>query len=199
MTRYECPRDRWERGDRSVRRAGTLQARPRCQVFDVRSPAESGNTYVEGDVCDVEAVDAAVEGVDAVVHLAGLLPAKCEVDPLLAQRVNVGGTLAVLEAVRGTDTRFVFTSSKAVFGPIVGEYGHPHYTPLSEDVTKSPQDVYGFTNYTAEWYCRRYSREAAVDAVILRFASTFGPGKGDAHGELSLLSHMVEAAAAERP
>lgn len=153
--------------------------------------------YRLGDVTDPEAVADAIDGADAVVHLAGLLPDACEADPRRAERVNVGGTLNVLAAASERDgVRVLCASSKAVYGTVTGEHAHPTYEPVSEDASKSPTDVYGATKLACEQYCRAYARNEGLDVAWFRFASTFGPGKGDSHGELSLLSRLVEGAAA---
>lgn len=177
-------------------------------VFDRVEPTFEGVTadspeftYVDGDVTDSSAVARAIEtpdgSVDAVVHLAALLPDACEADPRRAERVNVGGTLNVLAAASEREkVRVLCASSKAVYGSITGEHAHPTYEPMSEDAPKSPTSVYGTTKLACEQYCRAYARNEDLDVACFRFASTFGPGKGDSHGVLSLLSKLIEGGAA---
>src|SRR5262249_55926585 len=81
---------------------------------------------VPGDLTDPAALRRALEqhAISHVIHLAGLQVPTCRADPLLGARVNVGGTLAVFEAVRlaaGQVQRLVYASSAAVFGP-PGDY-----------------------------------------------------------------------------
>lgn len=71
-----------------------------------------------GDVSEAAQVADAVSGVDAIVHLAAILPPFADRDPGLAHRVNVGGTTELLRAASrtGRAPAFVFASSVSVFG-----------------------------------------------------------------------------------
>jgi len=69
----------------------------------------------EGDIRDAESLARAVQGVDAVIHLAGLTSARTEAE---YQEVNVLGTAAVVQAARAAGVkRFVYVSSLAALGP----------------------------------------------------------------------------------
>jgi len=82
--------------------------------------------FVRGDVRDYGAVEYAVRGVDAVVHLAALIDVAESVEkPDLYFDVNVRGTYNVAKASRNINT-FVFASSSAV-------YGEPIKVPIPED------------------------------------------------------------------
>jgi len=84
---------------------------------------------VWGDVRDEAQVASWVQRVDAVVHLAAIIPPFSEIDPERARAVNVGGTENVLRAIE-TATRpplLVFGSSISVFGP--SQRGAPLRTP----------------------------------------------------------------------
>jgi UDP-glucose 4-epimerase len=174
-------------------------------VFDVEPPDVDGSdsdegavAYVEGDVTDETAVAEAVSAADAVVHLAALLPDACERNPRRAEAVNVGGTLNVFEAAADHGTRVVYASSKAVLGTPTGVHTHPTYEPIGEDAPKSPTNVYGVTKAAVERYAAAY-RADGLDVAALRFASTYGPGKGRAHGDLALLPNAIRRAAAGDP
>src|SRR5262249_37917596 len=63
-----------------------------------------------------------------IVHAAGFVGAVSAANPALSIQVNVMGTVNVLEAARAFDVkRVVYTSSKGVYGPALGEYGAPTY------------------------------------------------------------------------
>jgi nucleoside-diphosphate-sugar epimerase len=162
-------------------------------VFDVEEPDASAARYVDGDITRPEDVEAAVADADAVVHMVSLLPPACRSDPRRAERINVGGTLNVLEAV-ADGTRVITVSSKAVFGPITGMHAHPDFEPLGEDAPKAPTTVYGVTKLACERYAAQYKRRG-VDVAAVRFASTYGPGKGERHGNRSLVPRAIERAA----
>jgi len=120
---------------------------------------------VWGDVTQPDSVRGALEGVDLVVHMAGILPpVTCE-KPDLARKVNVGGTGTVVEMIkeRGGNIPLIFTSSVAVFGP----------TPSAREpvsVAKNrpnPRDIYGETKLEAE----NLIRQSGLDYLILRLTA----------------------------
>ncbi|MBE0481271.1 MAG: NAD(P)-dependent oxidoreductase [Dehalococcoidia bacterium] len=118
-----------------------------------------------GDVTKPDSVINAVQGVDAVVHMAGLLQPLTENNPHLAARVNIGGTRSVVDAVKSTGRRIplVYTSSTAVYGPCPDMDGviDPDIQPLN------PSTVYAQTKIEAE----NIIRESGIDYVILRLTS----------------------------
>src|SRR3990172_2050981 len=69
-----------------------------------------------GDVIDPASLGAALEGVDAVVHLAAIIPPNVDKAPELARRVNVDGTRCLIEQMEASRTarRLVFASSQGV-------------------------------------------------------------------------------------
>lgn len=93
-----------------------------------------------GDITEFSSVRAAITGVDAVIHLAGMVPPHVARNPELARRVNVGGTknlIALMEA-SGMAKRLVFASSVGVFGDV-----QDREPPLRADTPVSPSDDYG--------------------------------------------------------
>jgi nucleoside-diphosphate-sugar epimerase len=117
---------------------------------------------VKGDVCDPAAVKSAVEGVDAIIHLAAIVgyPA-CKKEPQLAQAVNVDGTRNLLR-FRKPDTKVLFASTGSIYGSI------PDYV-CNEETPRAPITLYGETKATAE--------QMVLDAgnsVAYRFATAFG-------------------------
>jgi nucleoside-diphosphate-sugar epimerase len=163
-------------------------------VFDIEPPKGDGGDYVNGDITDEDDVQRAVEQEDVVVHLAALLPRACRRNPRRAEAINVGGTLNVLEKAAEEDIRVIYASSKAVFGTTTGVNTHPEYQPIGEDAPKSPTSIYGVTKATVEQFAADY-RQDGLDAAAVRFASTYGPGKGDAHGDLAMLPNAIRRAA----
>lgn len=167
-------------------------------VFDPATPDLDEVSFIDGDVTDEPTVREAVESMDTVVHLAALLPDACQQAPRRAVSVNVGGSLNVFEAAIDAESRTVFASSKGVFGSISGRHAHPTYEPIGEDAPRSPTSVYGVTKAAVERLAMAY-RADGLDAVGLRFASTYGPGKGAAHGELAVLPRAIRRAAVGDP
>lgn len=120
---------------------------------------------VWGDITQPDSVRKAVDGVDAVVHMAGIIQPLTETKPELAARVNVGGTETLVRSIknRGDNIPLVFTSSAAVFGPC------PDATePLSPDRNPSnPTTVYAQTKLRSE----NLIKESGINYVILRLTS----------------------------
>ena len=120
---------------------------------------------VWGDITRPDSVKRALEGVDAVVHLAGMVEPMTEQNPDLASRINVGGTRTIVDVVRdrGASIPFVYISTAAVFGPTphATECLHPDKDPCN------PASVYARTKLQAE----DLIRESGIDYVILRLTS----------------------------
>jgi nucleoside-diphosphate-sugar epimerase len=113
---------------------------------------------------EATALAAALRGVEAVVHLAGLVSAARERDYFAA---NVDGTRAVAEAARGVGARLVHVSSLAAAGPA------PRTAPRSEDDPPNPITAYGRSKLESE---RVLSGMAGLRWVVLRPGVVYGPG-----------------------
>jgi UDP-glucose 4-epimerase len=116
--------------------------------------------------------DAAVEiasRMEGIVHLAGLSNASASREnPLLYNRVNAMGTLAMLEGARRGGARIVFASSQRVY--------RPSPLPIPESGSIKPQDPYGYSKRCGEEWLEMYARFYGVHGVVLRFFSVYGPG-----------------------
>ncbi len=159
--------------------------------------------FVQGDLLDRDGLAATVRasGARCIVHLAALMPPACEADPALGYRVNLLGALNVFDVARELGVgRVVFASSKSRYGAMDGEYGAPTFRPVTEEyVGTPPLDVYGSTKLALEDAARHYRRLWNMDLIALRFGSTYGPGKLQRHGALSLKSRIVEMGALGEP
>jgi UDP-glucose 4-epimerase len=150
-------------------------------TYDVRAfsrrPPESGLfrdpvVSVTGDVSDPAAARRAARGVDVIVHLAALLHIVDPAPSMRAEydRVNVGGTAAVMEAARAEGvSRVVLLSSVAV-------YGHGTGTLLDEESPPRPETFYGETKLAAEHIALAARRDDGSPlATVLRSAAVYGP------------------------
>jgi UDP-glucose 4-epimerase len=152
---------------------------------------------VIGDICDKDALEKAVDqhGVTHIAHLAALMPEPAEADPRLAIKVGTEGTINVLEVARAKNIkRVVFTSSKAAYGEISGEYAPPACKPVREDHAKEPADLYGSIKVCCEELGRYYRETYGIEFIALRFVSIYGPGKEARHGPLSFYGQLIERA-----
>ncbi len=149
-----------------------------------------GIELIWGDIADADAVNAAVAGKDAVVHLAALLPPATEKFPERAREINVHGTRHVVEAIeRGAlDTHLVFPSSLSVYGP--GRNGGP---PRREDEPVMGTDVY--TSGKVE--CENLLKASSIRWTIFRVGvcTDARAGKG---GDPEILRVMFSASATTR-
>ena len=137
------------------------------------------------DITSPEAAAVVREGrFDVVCHLAAQIDVRKSVaDPAYDARVNIGGTLNLLEAVRTsrTSTRFVFSSTGgAVYGDLVT-------LPTEEGSAKDPQSPYGSAKLSTEYYMGYYARVHGLDTVALRYANVYGP-RQDPHGEAGVVA-----------
>lgn len=159
--------------------------------------------FTVGDVTDLGAVIRALDeyAVDSVIHLAALLPTRCEADPVAAMKVNVGGTQTLLEAARIKGLRrVVLASSKAVYAPFEGLHAHPNYEPVPEGHPRMPASMYGVTKAVVEDLAAQYRALFGIPVVCFRLSFTYGPGKLQRHaGPTALLSSLVECARAGTP
>lgn len=143
------------------------------RVFDLDTPRnrESVEELAEraeifwGDITQPLSVRKAMEGVDAVVHMAAILPPAASQNPQLTHRVNVGGTKILVDLIkeRGGHIPFVFTSSVAVFGP------SPNANePICVDKTvPQPKGTYADTKLEAE----NLIKQSGIDYLILRLTA----------------------------
>ena len=107
--------------------------------------------------------------VEAVLHCAArALVGESVADPALYYRENVGGGVALLDAMRaaGVD-RLVFSSSAAV-------YGAPARTPITEDAPLAPINPYGETKRVLEAAMAAYGHAYGLRSVALRYFNVAG-------------------------
>ena len=131
-------------------------------------------------------------GITHVVHTAAYISALSAAQPAESVEINVMGTVNVLEAARAASVaRVVYTSAKGVYGPFLGEYGAPTYKPVTEDHPKEPKRIYDSAKLMGE-HATLYWGTLGLDVVILRFATTYGPGKTARHGKMGVTSQIVE-------
>ncbi|HEV2772055.1 MAG TPA: NAD-dependent epimerase/dehydratase family protein [Thermoleophilaceae bacterium] len=144
-----------------------------------------GVDFVEDDVRDAAAVAKLLERVrpEVVFHLAAQIDVRRSVaDPVFDARINVEGTINVLEAARGTQVaRFVNASTGGAI------YGEGRILPASEDHPVAPEAGYGQSKFAAEGYCELYARLYGLSTVSLRCGNVFGP-RQDPLGEAGVVA-----------
>jgi UDP-glucose-4-epimerase GalE len=156
--------------------------------------------FVEGDVTDPVAVGRALREhrIFAVIHLAAFLDVGESVrEPARYYRNNVGGALAVLEAMAAeTVGHFVFSSTCAV-------YGDPLETPIVEGHPQRPVNSYGETKLAVERALPHFERAHGIHAISLRYFNASGADPdgeiGEDHSpEIHLIPRAIDAATGGR-
>src|SRR5690606_25043980 len=129
---------------------------------------------IAGDIAEPDAMAEAIPaGTDVVFHLAAVVSAAAEADFDLGMRVNLHGTLAVLEACRRLQKppRVVFTSSVASFGG-----GQDATVP--DDGRQLPANSYGTQKAIGELLLQDATRRGFLDAVCIRLPTVIvRPGR----------------------
>ena len=125
--------------------------------------------FVRGDVLDPGALDAALEGVTFVHHLAANPDVKfSDAEPDRDLRQNALATHALLEAMRRRGvTRLAFASTSAV-------YGASPVQPIPESQPCRPISLYGATKLACEAMISAYTQMFGFRAWVLRFANVVG-------------------------
>jgi UDP-glucose 4-epimerase len=113
------------------------------------------------------------DGVDAVLHFAAKsLVAESVAKPSLYWDHNLGGSLALLEAMRQTGAaRIVFSSTAAV-------YGEPERTPIEETAPARPTSPYGASKLAVDTALAEHARMHKIGAVSLRYFNVAGAAAG---------------------
>lgn len=156
-----------------------------------------GARLVELDICDRQALLEAFGEArpEVVFHLAAQIDVrKSTADPAYDARVNVEGTINVLEAARATGTRRVVNSSTG--GAI---YGEGQILPAPEDHPVAPEAPYGQSKFAAEGYCELFRRLHGLSTISLRYGNVYGP-RQDPLGEAGVIAIFCgRLVAGERP
>jgi len=131
-----------------------------------------GASFTHGLVRD-QAQAMLADGVDAVLHFAAKsLVAESVAKPSLYWEHNLGGTLALLEAMRVIGTvRIVFSSTAAV-------YGEPEHTPIEEAAPARPASPYGASKLAVDTALAEHARMHKIGAVSLRYFNVAGAAAG---------------------
>ena len=182
------------RGDRIVATdLGDDPVRPRLLMSD---ETLGKMTWASLDVTDTKAVADIVEseGVDRIIHLAGLQIPFCRANPALGAAVNVDGTVNVFEAARAEGIKSIaYASSIAVLGPANSYDAYP----LDDSVLPNPSTLYGVYKVANEGTARIYAQDWGVGSIGLRPHSVFGIGRDQ--GVTADFAKAILAAAIGKP
>jgi nucleoside-diphosphate-sugar epimerase len=137
------------------------------------TPAEAESNGIICDITDVSRLRALFqsERIDAIVHLAAILPTAAQRQPVLASQVNIQGSLNLLEMAREFGVRrFIFGSSLSVYGTC------PEDQLVSEQDRAAPEDLYGAAKLYVEQLGKTYRLASSLEFASLRIGRVVGPG-----------------------
>ncbi|MFL5586311.1 MAG: SDR family oxidoreductase [Ktedonobacteraceae bacterium] len=125
---------------------------------------------IRGDLRNLEAVRAAVEGVEVVFHQGALASVPRSIaDPVTSLEININGTQNVLQAARDAGVRrVVYASSSSI-------YGNTPTLPKHEQMQPDPVSPYAIHKLTGELLCQAFTAIYGLETVALRYFNVFGP------------------------
>jgi len=134
--------------------------------------------YLKLDLLDRNRVFEAVKGNDVVVHFAASPLGLSLEAPAENMRVNVEGTLNILDAARKHDIKkIIYSSASSVVGTI-------KYNPVDEDHPCTPKTPYAVAKKACEDYLRVYNELYGLHYLMFRFFNVYGPWQGYKSGGL---------------
>jgi len=163
-------------------RIGSNLCKELCKKYEVRALALQDDPQINkissldteivyGNLEDYESIVKAVEGVDAVIHLAAVMGRPSGMSKQRYFNINVVGTLNMLEAsVNNSVDKFLLASTDATY-PVT----EPLYTPVDENHPQRPNSLYGLVKVLCEKMCFEYTREYGLPTTILRYGTVLTP------------------------
>lgn len=149
---------------------------------------------VVGSITDTELVPKLMTDTDLVVQLAAHRAVLRSVEhPLETDRVNVGGTLNVLDCARAAGVRRVVSASSS------SVYGGAAVMPTPESSPLMPRSPYAVSKLTGEHYSRVFSELFGLETVSMRFFNVYGPRQRPDSRYAAVIPLFIEAVAANQP
>ena len=156
------------------------------------NPANLEGTDVQlvvATILDPDALDRALAGADAVVHL-GALPSvpRSVKDPVATHHANATGTLEVLQAARRAgELPVVVASSSSV-------YGANRELPKRESMRTRPISPYAVSKQATEAYALSFGHTYGLPTLAFRFFNVYGPLQPAGHAYAAVIPAFVDAA-----
>ena len=159
---------------------------------DIRQTDDQSGPFEILDVTNAQRMhDLAKDfGADTLVHMAALLSATAEENPLLAWNLNMGGLVNALEASRELNMQFFTPSSIGAFGPSTPKKNTP------QDTLQRPTTMYGVNKVAGELLCDYYFTKFGVDTRGVRFPGLISnvaqPGGGTTDYAVDIYYKAIE-------
>ena len=157
------------------------------------SSIPEGAEFVHGELSDIGLLESAIEGCDAVVHLAASsIVSQSVQEPVSTFKNNAVNGLYLLEAMRTKGVKkIVFSSTAAV-------YGDPHTLPIKEEHPKQPLSPYGASKISLEAILHAYHKSYGLHAFSLRYFNAYGPGERH-DPETHAIPNFIKSILAKKP
>jgi len=130
--------------------------------------------------------------IDEIFHLAAILSSDSEQSPLQSMRVNIKGTINVLETAK------LFNINKVIFPSTISTYGLNAVEPVNENQIQQPTNIYGVTKVLDELWGLYYYNKYRIDFRSVRFPRIVNPGRTGS-GAALFPSELIEKVALEEP
>ncbi len=155
----------------------------RANLPDSELGAGRGFSFIEADVTDPRFVETVTDDIEVICHLAAQIDVRASVqDPMEDARVNVLGTINVLEAARQAGVRkVVFASSGGAI------YGEPARMPVDETTPVNPLSPYAASKVCGETYLGMYHALYGLETTALAPSNVYGP-RQDPYGEAGVVA-----------
>ena len=169
---------------------GLLNSGFKVKIFDDLSTGLKQNIskdaeFVNASILDTGQINGAIEDCEVVVHLGarGSVPRSIK-DPIATHDVNSTGTLNVLEAVRTTNSHYIFSSSSSV-------YGSNMILPKNENMVLRPITPYAASKMSGEGLSLAYAKTYELPVSTFRFFNIFGPWQRPDHEYAAVLPKWI--------
>ncbi|MBM3130283.1 MAG: NAD-dependent epimerase/dehydratase family protein [Chloroflexi bacterium] len=145
------------------------------RVLDDLSAGESSALhsrvlFTRGDVRDTPKLWGLLKGTDCVYHLAARVSvAESVLYPMEYNAVNVGGTVALMTAVRDAGVKRVILASSGA------TYGNQPQQPVAENALMHPDSPYAVSKLASEYYLHSIGALWQIETVVLRIFNAYGP------------------------
>ena len=159
---------------------------------DIRKDENNAGPFALLDVTDDKRMFALAKdfGADTMIHMAALLSATAEKNPLLAWNLNMGGLVNALEVARALDMQFFTPSSIGAFGPTTPKDDTP------QDTLQRPTTMYGVNKVAGELLCDYYHTKYGLDTRGVRFPGLISyvtpPGGGTTDYAVDIYYKAIE-------
>jgi nucleoside-diphosphate-sugar epimerase len=144
--------------------------------------------FIEGDLNDESALEAAVSGIDTIFHQAALpsVPRSVE-NPLETHEACATATLKLLVKAKDKGVRrFVYAASSSA-------YGDQETLPKVETMKADPLSPYAAAKLMGEQYCSVFHRIYGIETFALRYFNVFGPRQNPSSMYSGVISRFIDS------